>query len=133
MSKLWFVLAAVLASGAACRDADRPPHEMVEVGKPVEGTPPPRDEDHEFANVRSSYQNATRERLNQIDADIAALATSADRSTQETARRLRVQSAALGKKLDTIGYQAKTGWDEFQSGVSRELDQLEDELDKATR
>ncbi|NVB77665.1 MAG: hypothetical protein HOV81_04660 [Kofleriaceae bacterium] len=133
MSKLWIVLAAILASGSACRDTERSPTESVEVRKPVESSSPRTDSEHEFANVRSSYETAMRERLNKIDADIAGLATSADRATQETAAKLRAQRDALAKKLDTIGYQAKTGWDEFQAGVTRDLDQLEDDVDAATR
>lgn len=133
MSKRWIVLAAILASGPACRDTERSPTDQVEVRKPVETSPPATDDDQEFANVRTSYERAVRERLNKIDADLAGLATSTERAKQETAAKLRTQRDVLAKKLDTIGYQAKAGWDEFQSSVTRELDQLQDDLDAANR
>lgn len=132
MCKLWIALAAILASAPACRDTDCSPTESVEVTKPVESSPQTSDDDHEFTNVRSSYERAMRERLNSVDAQIAALATSSDRATQETAAKLRTQRDALEKRLDTIGYQGKSGWDEFQSTVTRELDQLEGDVDAAS-
>jgi hypothetical protein len=128
MRKFGIALAALLATSAACPDTDPSRSEPVEVRKPVESSPA---DDHEFANVRTSYETAIRERLHKIDAEIASIATSTDEQTQETAAKLRSQRDALATRLDTIEYQAKSGWDEFQAGVTHEVDQLEDDVEAA--
>lgn len=158
MKKLIILLSAALVSTVACRDRARDVGEKdIEMRKPVETTieepaerapepvPPPAapaptetveptvSADDDFIQTRMNYQTTVRERLNRLDAKLDQLEDRVDAASRDAAARLRATWDQLASRINTIGEQAETGWDRFQSEMSRTFDQLEREVDDALK
>ena len=115
---------------ASCRDVDRGIASQPTSTKPVERTTP---DDHEYVQVRSSFEQRSRDRLAKLDERIAELEKSAAASAHETVLELRHDRQELADRLDQIRVQAKPQWDDFQSHVENGFQQLEQRVDEALR
>ena len=109
-------LLLLLLITASCRDVDRDRQAPFSSNKPVERSAPV---DHEYVQVRSSFEKRSRERLSKLDRRIAALEQSSRESAHETVLELRRDRNELAMRIDQISSQAKPTWDEFQARVQK--------------
>jgi len=148
MRKLAIALTTALLGAGACKettDSTRPEDKMT---KPIEGItePVPKPMDHdvpstakeepstaeqEFVQTRDQYAARTRARLEKIDDKLAELRQSADVRAKQAAAELRTRRDQLARRLDTVGMQAKRGWDQFETDLSRTFGELERDIDSA--
>ncbi|HEX5062267.1 MAG TPA: hypothetical protein VFV99_23010 [Kofleriaceae bacterium] len=123
MTRLVVILTSTLLA-TACRDrtdsADRTGY-----SKPSETA------NDDFAHTRSSYGKQMNERLQQLDARIHELAAKGTEKAKQAADELRVERDRLAPQVDEIGKQAREGWDNFESELSRGFDNLEQKLNDA--
>lgn len=135
---LWLpAFAALLLSGAACRDRD----DRYESRKPVEVDKDRVDVDvdkdrvettgDDFRRTRDNYSAELRARLSRIDDKIAELRARGDEKSSEAADALRVRRDQLAERLDRAGEQTVTAWDSFKKDVGGAFDELEREIDEA--
>ena len=148
MRKLAIALTTVVLGAGACRDTTDTTRPETKLNKPLEGVtePVPRPMDHEvpatsteepstaeqeFVQTRKLYATRARERLERVDDKLAELRNRADARAKQAAAELRVRRDQLSRRLDTIGMQAKRGWDQFEVDLTRTFDELERDLDSA--
>ena len=85
----------------------------------------------DFSHTRSTYSQHINERLARLDAKIHELAAKGTEKAKQAAEELRVERDRLAPKVDEIGKQAREGWDNFETELSRGFDNLEKKLDDA--
>jgi hypothetical protein len=85
----------------------------------------------DFDQTRKTYSVHINERLQRLDARIHDLAARGTEKAREAADQLRAERDRLAPQVDKVGEQAKDGWDQFESEVSRGFDKLEKRLDAA--
>ena len=127
MRSIYLSLGLLLLTTASCRDVDRDiDRHGPTSSKPVERS---RPDDHEYVQVRSSFEQRSRERLAKLDQRIAALEKSGGESAHETVLELRRDRDELAARIDQASTQAKPAWDAFQSSVEDGFQRLEKRVD----
>jgi len=123
MMKLLVVLTSALLA-TSCRDRvdrdDRAPYSKTHETA--------RDD---FETTRNTFAKHVNERLEQLDARIHELAAKGTEQARQAADELRAERDRLAPKLDEMKRQAKAGWDQFESDLSKSLDRLEQRIDAA--
>ena len=123
MTKLLVVLTPlVLALG--CRDrVDRAEHE------PYSKTSETAHDD--FETTRNTYAQHINDRLDKLDARIHELAARGTEKAREAADELRAERERLRPQLDEMRVHAKAGWDAFEAGVTKGVDDLQRKIEDA--
>lgn len=131
MTRLTFLISVALLAGACRERVDDP--DRNDFRKPVETVTVEKTTvvDDDFVTTRTTYETHSRERLSRIDAKIRELEARGEAAASKAAAELRVRRDQLSSRLQTVGQQAKAGWDQFEADMSRSFDELERDLDAA--
>jgi BMFP domain-containing protein YqiC len=89
------------------------------------------DAEHEWVNIRSRFEQTSRDRMAKLDARIQELEQSASESAHMTAQELRRDRDELAMRIEQVRDQTKPAWDEFQADVEQSFQRLEKRLDDA--
>lgn len=128
-------LIALGLAGAAC---DRKGDEIsVEATKPVEPstipqTPPPAST-NELDAERNALARTLDERTAALDARIDALEQRGDAQSKEAVATLRAKRDQARAKLTELGSRTQENWGVFKRDVESAWDQLERDVNEATR
>lgn len=140
MRAILFTLITLGAVGACDRNRDDKP--IVETKKTVEsdetGTTVRRDVDVNAPRVdleaeRSNLARSIEERTAQLEAKIDALEKRGDENSKAMAATLRAKRDQARAKLSELGSSTHENWQAFKRDVSDAWDQLERDVNEATR
>ena len=131
---LFTALLAIGTIGACDRKTNT---ERVESRKPVEdqtatpAMPPPSTTDVD--TERSDLRRWVDERAERLNARIEELEKRGDEKSKQAAASLRVKRDQARAKADELGSRTKDNWQNFKKDVQDAWDQLERDVDEATR
>jgi vancomycin resistance protein YoaR len=128
------LLAAAAVGGCDRKSEDRT---VVEVKKPVEvtGTEPStvKVETIDLETERSALSKSVEERTARLDARIDELEKRGDEKSKEAAATLRAKRDQARAKMNELGTRTQENWQAFKRDVSDAWDQLERDVNEATR
>jgi hypothetical protein len=133
------MLLTALLAAAAVGGCDRKSEyrTVVEVKKPVEvtGTEPStvKVETIDLETERSALSKSVEERTARLDARIDELEKRGDEKSKEAAATLRAKRDQARAKMNELGTRTQENWQAFKRDVSDAWDQLERDVNEATR
>jgi hypothetical protein len=137
MRTILFSSLIVLGAIGAC-DRNRDDKVVVETQKTIEGDDGTVRQETEVKTIdleseRTSLSRSVEERTMRLDARIDELERRGDEKSKEIAAMLRAKRDQARAKLTELGTRTEENWQGFKRDVSDAWDQLERDVNEATR